>query len=141
MTACRKIFPALLLGFALVSCASASRCAPPFSPATSFALFFGRSLPPGGEVTESEWRAFLDSEVASRFPAGFTITPARGAWRDTATGRTLAERSKVLEIVVPGGEGDARAARAAVEDIAASYRRRFAQESVLRTELGVCAAF
>ncbi len=141
MTACRTIFPALLLGLALASCAPARSCAPPFAQATSFALFFGRSLPSGGEVTESEWRGFLDSEVAPRFPAGFTTVPARGAWRDAASGRTLAERSEVLEIVVPGGEGQARAARAAVEDIAASYRRRFAQESVLRTERSVCAAF
>ncbi|MFN0044159.1 MAG: DUF3574 domain-containing protein [Alphaproteobacteria bacterium] len=119
----------------------ASRCAPPFAPVTSFALFFGRALPSGGEVTETEWRGFLDSEVASRFPAGFTTTSARGAWRDSATGRTFAERSEVLEIIVPGGEGEARAARAAVEDIAASYRRRFAQQSVLRTERSDCAAF
>ena len=35
----------------------------------------------GGEVSEEEWRAFLETEVTPRFPDGLTVLTAYGQWR------------------------------------------------------------
>ena len=123
---------------AVSACTAAPDCAPPSAPATLFSLYFGRSLPGGGEVDKAAWRAFLDGEVTPRFPDGFTVLKARGAWRDRTRGTTSFEASNVLEIVVIEAPA---AARAKADEIAAAYKRRFQQQSVLVTEGAVCAMF
>lgn len=111
-------------------------CAPPAVPATGFEVFFGRDKP-GGEVTDGEWQDFLDRVLSPRFPEGLTVLDAQGRWRDPRTGVTLGERTKLVLIVAPDGA----AARQAVEAVAADYRRRFDQHSVLRVERPICAIF
>ncbi len=134
----RRALAAAALAATLAACASGPVCAPPSAPATLFSLYFGRSMPGGGEVDKAAWRAFLDGEVIPRFPAGFTVLKARGAWRDAARGTTSFEASNVLEIVViEAPEG----ARAKADEIAAAYKSRFQQQSILMTEGAVCARF
>ena len=123
---------------ALSACVGAPDCAPPSAPATLFSLYFGRSMPDGGEVDKAASRAFLDGEVTPRFPDGFTVLKARGAWRDGTRGTTSFEASNVLEIVVIETRA---AARAKADEIAGAYKRRFRQQSVLVTEGAVCAKF
>jgi uncharacterized protein DUF3574 len=100
------------------------------------ALFFGRSIPGGGEVTDSAWAAFVTEEVASRFPDGFTVVDANGHWRD-ARGSVARERTFLLMILHP----QVPAADSAVRQISDAYRRRFAQEAVLRERSPVCVVF
>ena len=133
----RAMAAATLLA-AVSACTAAPDCAPPSAPATLFSLYFGRSLPGGGEVDKAAWRAFLDGEVTPRFPDGFTVLKARGAWRDRMRGTTSFEASNVLEIVVIEAPA---AARAKADEIAGAYKRRFQQQSVLVTEGAVCAKF
>jgi hypothetical protein len=88
-------------------------------------LYFGR-LYPGGVVSEEQWAAFLADVVTPRFPQGLTVWAADGQWRDAAL-RINREPTFVLELVhAPRLDADA-----ALKDIVAEYRRRFAQESVL----------
>ena len=52
-----------------------------------------------GQVSEAQWRAFLDKEVTARFPDGLTVFDAYGQWlsRDRAEPSRL--KSKVLVIL------------------------------------------
>ena len=99
-------------------------------------LFFGRDIAGRGMVSEEEWQRFLDEEVTSRFPAGFSVADLDGQYRN-AGGGIAREQSKELLIVVPAGAAD-EAKLAAIRD---TYKRRFNQDSVLLVESAVCAAF
>ncbi len=135
---------ALLL--ALAGCATAppsatsaaSACRAPLKAMTQVDLYFGRNIPGGGgEVSDAQWRQFLDEVVTPRFPDGLSVLDIQGQWKSTRTGTIARERSKRLSIIVP----DAAASAANVEAIKAAYKQRFRQESVLQSEAGVCAAF
>jgi hypothetical protein len=89
-------------------------------------LYFGMSMP-GGETAQAEFDAFVATEVAARFPGGFTIFEARGQWRNAA-GQIERESTRVLEVVNGGTEAE----EARIAEIAERYRTRFRQESVLR---------
>ena len=100
-------------------------------------LYFGRSTPAGGSVSDADWRAFVDAEVAPRFPAGFSVIDGTGAWRDTVTGETIREANKALTILHPGTAQD----DAALGEISAAYIARFDQQAVLRADQASCVQF
>lgn len=99
-------------------------------------LYFGLSRP-GGVVSEAEFQRFIDVHVTPHFPAGLTVIDGNGQFRD-ARGQVLAERSKVLTLLVPGSD---RRASAKVEQIRAAYMRQFDQHSVLRADAPACVSF
>jgi hypothetical protein len=99
-------------------------------------LYFGRSIPGGGEVDDAAWRAFEADVLAPAFPDGYTVLDASGHWRDAA-GAAVAEASRVVLIV----HADDGATEQRVRDVVARYRARFRQESVLRERGAVCATF
>jgi len=116
---------------------AASRAAVPLAPnAVLDRLYFGRSIPGGGTVSEDDWRAFLRDQVTPRFPEGSTSWRAEGQWRD-ASGAIVREESYVLELV----HDDSAARDRDVRDIVAAYRERFRQESVMRVTQRVRASF
>jgi hypothetical protein len=90
-------------------------------------LYFGRSIPGGGEVSERQFQTFVDSVVTPRFPAGLTIFTATGQFRDN-TGTTIQERSKVLTLFAD----NTSATQASIDAVAAAYRQQFRQQSVLQ---------
>lgn len=93
-------------------------------------LYFGRDIPGGGRVSDEEWSTFLREVVTPRFPDGLTVVRAEGQWRD-AQGRVVTEPSAMVELMHPASaEADA-----AVEAIAAEYKRRFRQEAVMRVRV------
>ncbi len=122
----------LHVAFLLFAVGCAPVCPPGLIPAASVDLYFGR-----GGVSDADWRDFVDRSVVIRFPDGMTVFDAAGSWRDPRTGRTSSEDSKVLRLIVP----DARAAAPATLAVIDDYKRRFAQQSVLRVEQAVCHAF
>lgn len=73
-------------------------------------------------VTDAQLEAFVVEVVEPRFPDGFTLWRARGAWMG---GR---EDTTVIEIAHPG---DATSKRL-IQEIATEYARRFHQTAVLR---------
>jgi hypothetical protein len=141
-----RVLPALLL-LALAGCgqarpaatpaaAAAAGCLAPSAIGSEIALFFGRDKP-GGEVSEAEWLDFLDQVVVPAFPDGLTALDAAGRWLDRDVARTISERSKVVLLFV----ADRAAAEPAIAAIAAAYRQRFQQQSVLTVERPACIAF
>lgn len=130
----------LLAAFLLAALAPASAqsppaaaCTAPLKPALELNLYFGRDKP-GGEVSEAEWVTFLSQEVTPRFPDGLSVINVAGRSRD-ASGPVEREKTKLLVIVV----FDAPAHQAKVVAIVDAYKKRFAQNSVFRTEKPVCA--
>jgi hypothetical protein len=92
-------------------------------------LFFGLGRNGAGDVTEPEWRDFVDRQITPRFPDGLTILDASGQWRGN-DGVIRHEPSRVLILLHPPGDAD----NAKIEEIRRLYRERFAQESVLRVD-------
>jgi hypothetical protein len=123
-----------VIALTLSACAPPPVCTAPLKPAVEIDLYFGRDKPGGGEVSESEWNAFLAEVVASRFPDGISVFDSAGQYREPS-GRMVRERSKRLVVVV----FDSPAHRARVDAIIDAYKQRFGQYSVFRTEQPVCA--
>ncbi len=105
-------------------------CAPGLSLMSEAQLFFG------GSIAAEQWNAFVDQEIATRFPGGFTVLDTEGRWRNR-DGETVRETGHEL-IVLFTGNGREHALIAGIRE---SYKRRFTQESVLLSENPVCAAF
>ena len=130
----------VLVGPALTTRATAQQvaadlqCGSAAAPQLRTTLYFGLARP-AGAVSELEWQLFLRDQVTARFPQGLTVWEAEGQWRqpDGVVGH---ERSKVLLLV----HADTSAARAAIQEIIARYRRAFDQQSVLWETAKICAA-
>ena len=89
-------------------------------------LLFGRNVEDQARVTEADFNGFVSREVSPRFPDGFTVLDATGHWRDARRGTVVHEASKVIEIVLPGGNDDTAKVHAIVE----AYKQQFQQQSV-----------
>lgn len=135
MVQSHRIAAAALFAAALAGCSSlsVSSCPAGLKPVTEARLFFGRAITGGGEVSDENWRRFVDEEITPRFPDGFSVVDALGQWKD-ATG-IVHERSKML-IVVLTGDGQDR-----LEAVRNAYRQRFHQDSVLLIETKACGIF
>ncbi len=94
-------------------------------------LYFGRSKPGGGMVTDDEWEKFLADVVTPRFPDGFTILKATGQYRET-NGTIDKEPSEILVFLYP--PKTRTSSRRKIEEIRRAYVRQFKQESVLRLD-------
>ena len=77
-------------------------------------LYFGRSRPAGGTVSDAEWQAFLSEVVTPRFPAGLTVVAATGQWRGE-NGTVEQEQSEIMTLFHAGDD----AARRGVEEVMA----------------------
>jgi hypothetical protein len=129
---------ALLAAMAVVFASPAlakGACAPGLHSAVVAELFFGRNSD-AGEVSEDDWRGFLDAEVTPRFPDGLTVWDGRGQWRGP-DGVLERESSKVLLLALSGPVAD----QAKLEAIRSAYKAKFHQQSVLLVERVECVGF
>ena len=116
---------------AMVNAAAAPR--PPLFHGDRFfrtELYFGSSRP-GGEVTEAEFKEFLDQCVTPRFPDGLTLLTGFGQFRGS-NGVIAQERSMLLILLYPVLAW--RESSVLIEEIRDAYKRIFQQESVLRSD-------
>jgi hypothetical protein len=90
-------------------------------------LFFGRTIPGGGEVTDAQWSAFVAEIIVPRFPEGFTVWRGSGHWRGD-DGAPVSEQTCVLEVV----HSKDPAVDAKLEEVARTYRQRFSQDAIMR---------
>ena len=111
----------------VASCASSS--APRHACET---LYFGTGKPDGSVVTQGEWTTFANEVLTREFPDGLTSWEADGQWRG-GDGRIVAEHSHVVFVY---GASDA-----AIDRVVAEYKKRFAQESVMRVNAPCTARF
>ncbi len=102
----------------------------------STSLFFGRSISDGGTVSETDWLGFVETEIAPRFPDGFTVIDGNGFWRKSAGGLGR-EQSKVLVVLHPNKPSRDQA----FEGIISAYKTEFRQRSVLKSVSPACVKF
>lgn len=124
----------ILLG----ACAHLPRatCLPDAQPSHLETLYFGTDRAGAAPISDSDWQAFVTEEITPRFPQGLTTWTARGQWRG-ASGEIVAEGTHVLQIV---GE-DREAIDRSLREITDLYKRKFAQEAVLRIGTNACVSF
>src|SRR5262245_49938428 len=63
-------------------------------------LYLGMSTPDGATVSDAEFQRFVDTQVTTRFPEGFTIVAASGQFKD-ARGAIVRENARVLVVFYP----------------------------------------
>jgi hypothetical protein len=92
-------------------------------------LFCGLTRPGGADITDAEFKSFLDEIVSVRYPIGYTVLSAEGRWREQ-TGITRVEPTRVILILhEPTPEENLK-----IEQIRSMYKTRFSQEAVLRVD-------
>lgn len=96
-------------------------------------LYFGLSIPGGGEVADADWRSFESDALAPAFPKGFTVLASTGAWRG-ANDALVTEPGRVVVVV----HDEDAASESAIRNVIARYRTMFHQEAVLRERGAVC---
>lgn len=99
-------------------------------------LLFGLSRSGGPDITEQEFKQFIDTKVTPRFPAGLTVLSGDGQFKDSS-GVIVEEGSKLLILLYPF---DIRSSKL-VEEIRRDYKEFFQQESVLRIDDLSCVSF
>jgi hypothetical protein len=105
-------------------------------PAHLERLYFGRNMADTAVVSDSAWATFVREVLTPSFPEGATVWDASGQWR-APDGTTVRERSFVVELlhlVTPDVE-------MRVQRVIDAYKKRFAQQSVLRMVSNVRATF
>lgn len=90
-------------------------------------LDFGAQRPDRPEVSDAEFDLFTLEEIIPRFPAGFSIQPQTGYWRNEY-GITIRERSWHLRVAIAHYADTTK-----LHDIAQAYKCRHDQTSVLYT--------
>ena len=124
-----------LLASAIVGCASLAR-RDGLREAHLERLYFGRSIGDTSVVSDSAWAVFVRDVITPSFPEGATVWDAAGQWR-APDGKLFRERSFVVELlhlVTPDVEQR-------IQTVMSEYKRRFAQQSVLRMVTNVRASF
>ena len=99
-------------------------------------LLFGLSRSNGPDITEEEFKGFIDLQVTPRFPEGLTLLAGNGQFKDSA-GNIIQEGSKLLILLYPFS----RDRSALVDEVRAEYKSAFQQESVLRVDEHSCVSF
>lgn len=90
-----------------------------------------------GVVSPARWREFLDQEVTSRFPDGFSVLDAYGQWRDHGAKEPERLATKVIVIL---HENTAKH-DADIEAIRLAFKRITGDLSVLRLSQPAVVSF
>jgi hypothetical protein len=99
-------------------------------------LLFGLARSGGPDITEQEFKNFIDTKVTPRFPDGLTVLSGNGQFKD-ASGVIVEEGSKLLILLYPFSLKSSTLVNAIRED----YKELFQQESVLRIDDLSCVSF
>lgn len=126
-----------LLATAPRSAGAAGTCFEGTSERLIVELLFGRNIGVRLGVSEKAFRAFLDREVTTRFPDGFTLLDSRGQFRGANSAAIVREPGKYLMIAL----ADEAQGLMRVREIVAAYKLRFNQESVGLIARRACVAF
>ncbi len=102
-----------------------------------FTLYMGEAITGRNDLTDGEWRTFVDTTVVANLPNGYTVFDANGGWFSPKSGRSVRERTKVLVAVLPEGPDSL----AAVNRVRAAYQQQFQQQLVGMTVERGCGDF
>ena len=91
----------------------------------------------GKGVSETDWRAFMDKEVTSRFPAGLSVVDVYGQWQGKNEKAPERIRSKVLIIDYPNTPDNDRR----IEAIRAAWKQKTGDQSVMKVTQAANVSF
>jgi hypothetical protein len=98
-------------------------------------LYFGLSRAGADDVSEEQWRRFVETHITPRFLDGFTVVSAEGWWQDR--GQVTSESSRLVIVLHPPSvEADLK-----LDAVAREYARQFGQNAVLRSDAPADVAF
>ncbi|MBW4890000.1 DUF3574 domain-containing protein [Mucilaginibacter sp. HMF5004] len=100
-------------------------------------LYFGMNKPGGGALTDKEWSDFKEKHISAVFKEGSTVIDAAGNWKDTQTGQLITEPTHV---VIYFHKPSAQVSKQ-IDSLRERYKKLFVQQSVLRVDKKVKAAF
>lgn len=130
-----KRLAVLILGLSLAGCATAPKLAcPSGQTAIQTAQLFLGAKPPA-RLADKDLRAFVDQEIAPRFPDGVTVVDGGGQWKGPDD-RMMRDAAKVVLVVLPARGNP----HVPVEAVRTAYRDRFKQETVVVTPPPACVA-
>lgn len=136
--------PRLLMALCMIGSISGcttpirSSCAPGSgTPVAVFTLFFGKSIPGRGQLTDKEWLTFLDTIITVNLPNGYTAFDANGGWMNPVSHNTVKENTKVLLVALP----DVPESLAPINRIRTAYQVEFHQQIVGMTIEYGCGSF
>ena len=95
-------------------------------------LFFGSDREDGPDVTEEQFRHFLDKIVTPEFPDGLTVLIGRGQFCCDGGGAIIQETSFVLILLYPVETFKESSEK--IDKIRDDYKTSFKQQSVLRVD-------
>lgn len=99
-------------------------------------LYFGLSKPGGLTVSEVEWQLFLNRVITPRVPEGLTVMDAYGQYLNQ-DGNLTREKTKLVILIYKNSPTK----NSQIEEVIASYKQAFQQESVLRVTSTVRSSF
>lgn len=97
-------------------------------------IFMGRNIGQTLGVSEEAFAGFLEREVATRFPDGYTVQDGQGMWR--YEGVVYKEPGKVVHVMLRRDSD-----RAKLREIAYAYEDQFRQDAVLTQVHSACVSF
>ena len=131
------LFACLTLTTTTVRAQTQLACHGTAQPGRVAELLFGRDVRDKLAVSDRDWAAFVARELTPRFPSGLTASDALGQWRDPASRKIVREKTKHVEIVLPGNADDDGRLAAVIE----AYKHRFHQQSVGLIVRDACVSF
>ncbi len=99
-------------------------------------LYFGLTKPGGETISDPEWQEFVKEVITPRFREGLTALDGSGQFLNR-DGILIRENSKIVILIYENSPAKNRA----IQEIIENYKRRFQQESVLRTTSEVKVSF
>jgi hypothetical protein len=111
--------------------------APPTNQFIKTDLFFGRNIPNGGEVSETDFQSFLNNYITPLFPDGLTVFNANGQYQNNSK-TNIQEKSKNVVLLFEDTQNN----ESSIYDVVTDYTQQFNQESVLQVaDKGVKVSF
>jgi hypothetical protein len=136
MTRSSGVLAGVGLALLLTGCATVNR-RDGLRPARLERLYFGRNIGDTAVVSDSAWHTFVRETVTPAFPDGATEWEADAQWR-APDGTLVHERSYVVELLLTAVGPDLEGR---VQRVIDDYKKRFAQQAVLRVTTDVRASF
>ena len=100
-------------------------------------LYFGQSKPDGGMISEKEWNSFKDEYISKLFKEGSTVLNGAGNWYDPVSHKLITEPTYVVIYF----HKKSSTISAQIDSLISRYKKVFQQQSVLRVDKKVKAAF
>lgn len=127
----------LLLSSGSLTSARAASCTEGSAERLVVEMLFGRNIGSRVGVSQKAFRRFVDQEITSRFPDGFTLLDTIGQFRAPGSRSIVREPGKQIVIALTDEVRDLPRVREVVE----TYKSRFNQHSVAVISHRSCVAF